>query len=178
MARATSRKQQRLIEGNQGLTLTELMAAVAIVGILASTALPNYFRQIQRTHQNEAASTLAQLQTSIAAFSDEFGTPPTTWQDLSEIAAVMTKDGPAGASEGELSSPITLISDKYTVQRSKDETGKIFTLIAEPIELTNTERSKPFNAMACVDLNTGASDLRLGNQRGIDGPAKQSDLRC
>ncbi|MFL0790930.1 MAG: type IV pilin protein, partial [Prochlorococcus sp.] len=45
----------------KGFTLTEVLITIVIVGILSAVALPNYFRQVQRTRQSEAASTLSQL---------------------------------------------------------------------------------------------------------------------
>ncbi|MFL0771113.1 MAG: type IV pilin protein, partial [Prochlorococcus sp.] len=55
----------------KGFTLTEVLITIVIVGILSAVALPNYFRQVQRTRQSEAASTLSQLSTIVAAYEDE-----------------------------------------------------------------------------------------------------------
>ena len=56
---------------NCGFSLTELLVAIVIVGILGAVALPQYFNQVQKTRQNEAATQLSQVQTTIAAFVDE-----------------------------------------------------------------------------------------------------------
>ena len=61
--------------------------------------------------------------------------------------------------------PITLISGKYTLTRSSGETGTTFTLEASSVNNNGAD----YNVMACLDLDTGASDLRLGNQSGING---------
>ena len=76
-----------------GFSLSELLATVSIVGILSSIALPNYFEQVQRTRQNEAASTISQIQTTIASYADEFGVLPDSWAELNDTSAVMTDDG-------------------------------------------------------------------------------------
>ena len=108
------------------------------------------------------------------AYTDEYGVEPSTWSDLSEITAVMTSNGPAGAAEGDMDEPIELISGKYTLTRSSGETGTTFTLEASSVNNNGAE----FNVMACLDLDTGASDLRLGNQSGINGAVTTADLRC
>jgi type IV pilus assembly protein PilE len=45
----------------QGVTLVELMVVVAIVAILATTAMPNYQRYVIKTQRREAESALMQL---------------------------------------------------------------------------------------------------------------------
>ena len=155
-------------------TLSELLITVAIVGILSAVALPNFFSQLQKTHQSEAAATVAQIQSTIVAYTDEYGVEPSTWSDLSEITAVMTSSGPAGAAEGDMDEPIELISGKYTLTRSSGETGTTFTLEASSVNNNGAD----YNVMACLDLDTGASDLRLGNQSGINGAVTAAALRC
>lgn len=81
--------------GNSGLTLSELLISISILGILSSIALPNYLNQVNRTRQNETASVISQIQTTIAAYADEFGVLPTSWADLNNTNAIMTENGPA-----------------------------------------------------------------------------------
>ena len=113
MMRLPPRKQEA-----NGFTLVEAMITVVIVGILSSIALPNYFNQVQRTKQNEAASTLAQFQTTVASYFDEFNLTPASWADLNNVAVIMTNGGPASARNGALTTQITLPGNEYSVSRT------------------------------------------------------------
>ena len=93
------RNLQKGVAESTGLTLMEMLVAVSFVGILSAIALPNYLHQVNRTRQNEAASTIAQIQTNIAAYTDEFGVLPASWAELNDASAVMTESGPATADD-------------------------------------------------------------------------------
>jgi type IV pilus assembly protein PilA len=56
-----------------GFTLIELMIAVAIVGILAALAIPNFLRFQLRAKSSEAKANLAAIRTSEDAYFSEFG---------------------------------------------------------------------------------------------------------
>lgn len=136
-----------------GFSLSELLVTVSIVGILSSIALPNYFEQVQRTRQNEAASTISQIQTTIAAYADEFGDLPTSWAELNETSAVMTDDGPATSNNFQ---KITLAGGYYGV--AINNTDNLFTITASRDEAPN------LNIIACVNLTNGASGINQGTK--------------
>ena len=128
------------------------MITTAIVGILSSVALPNYLDQVNRSRQNEAAATVSQVKTTIATYSDEFGLLPTSWNDLNDINAVMTDNGPAMQSNfGE----ITLAGGFYKTYIT--QTGNLFKITA-----TNS-KAPNLNVMACLNLTNGASAINKGN---------------
>jgi len=66
---------RRYKERNQkGFSLTELMIVVAIIGILATIAIPNFLRYQAKAKQTEAKSNLVALHTSeIAYFAENNG---------------------------------------------------------------------------------------------------------
>ena len=162
---------------DKGLTLTELLAVIVIVGILSSIALPNYLSQLTRTRQNEAASSITQLQNAIVAFADENGIYPTSWKDLNEVAAIMT---PSGVTTQNDFKKMTLASSSceseeqnncYTVEAIHANQDSLYTLSALPVDAA----LKNYNIIACLDLKLGSSDFKKGKP---SHPAKISTLNC
>ena len=162
---------------NNGFTLTELLAVIAIVGILSSVALPNYLNQLTRTRQNEASSAITQLQNAIVTFSDENGVYPTSWKDLNEVTAIMT---PSGVTTQNDFKKLTLASssceqkdqnDCYTVEAIHANQDSLYTLSALPVDTTR----KNYNVIACLDLISGSSDFKKGNHSGA---AEIANLNC
>ena len=165
------RSPPRMQEAN-GFTLVEAMITVVIVGILSSIALPNYFSQVQRTKQNEAASTLAQFQTTVATYLDEFNLSPVNWVDLNNVAVIMTSGGPASAGNGALTTEIFLPGDQYSVSRTN-----VANNYYEFTATSTNNNAAEYNVIACVCLSTGASDLKKGTFDNV-GQVTTADLVC
>ena len=136
-----------------GFTITELMVAIGIVGILSSVAVPNYVDKVDQSRQRETASKIAGLQTTIAAYADEFGQLPTTWAELNDTSVVMTNNGPATQNNFQA---ITLPGEYYDA--NINNTGNLFTITA-----INSDRPN-LNVLACINLNNGASAISLGTK--------------
>ena len=64
----------RAIRNRQGFSLTELMIVVAIIGILAVIAIPNFLKYQARAKQSEAKTNLAALHASAMAYFAEKNT--------------------------------------------------------------------------------------------------------
>ena len=61
------------IKGNQGFTLIELMIVVAIIGILAAIAIPNFMTYQAKARQSEAKVGLGGIFTSATSYFAENG---------------------------------------------------------------------------------------------------------
>ena len=151
------------------------MIAIAIIGILGAVALPQYFNQVQKTRQNEAAVTVSQIQTTIAAFVDEMGLLPSSWNDLNKITPLMTPQGPANQTNF---SAINLASTGCTERQQNHcyqvdaiQKDQIFTLNAK----SRNRDAAMYNVVACLDLRTGATDLKKGTHQKA---ATVDQLRC
>ena len=63
-----------IVHNQKGFSLTELMIVVAIIGILATIAIPNFLQYQAKAKQTEAKSNLVALHTSeIAYFAENNG---------------------------------------------------------------------------------------------------------
>ena len=152
---------------NQGFSLTEVLITITIVGILSSIALPNYMNQMRRTRQKEAETIVSQVMIQVAAHSDEYGVNAQGWDNLDDIAAVMTDTGTAS---GGTFSTITLPGGNYSLD-IKGPAGNDYIVTATPTD-TN---SSTFNVLGCINVSTGASNIQAGDDTTA---AVEADLTC
>jgi type IV pilus assembly protein PilA len=73
MANVSKKEAVMLRRKEQGFTLIELMIVVAIIGILAAIAIPNFLQYQMRARQSEARSNLGGIRTNLTAFAGERG---------------------------------------------------------------------------------------------------------
>jgi prepilin-type N-terminal cleavage/methylation domain-containing protein len=147
-----------------GFTLTEMMIAVAIIGILSSIAIPNYTSQVCRSESSEAISSIGSLQTIIAAYIDETGVYPKSWDDLNSITAIMKKDGQMS---GKFTEKWILPNENYEISVS-GETTPIYNITAVPRDGCENR-----SINACLNTSTGASALTKG-----DGTTNAATVIC
>ena len=150
----TKRRWQSAQRQINGFTLTELMVVVGIVGILSAIALPNYANSVNKARQADAANQISQIQNTIQAFREEYLANPSSWSDLARITPVATSSGPAlGSGFNAITTPN---GEHYSLSVSGSSDLKTITA-------TPTRVDQRWDIKACLDTNSGYSDLRKGN---------------
>jgi type IV pilus assembly protein PilA len=78
---------KKMLRNKKGFTLIELMIVVAIIGILAAIAIPNFMTYQCKAKQAEAKSVLGSIRVLQEAYYAEFDTYANSTEDLGNIEA-------------------------------------------------------------------------------------------
>ncbi len=157
-----------------GFSLAEIAISTAIIGTLSSIAYPSYTNANNSAKLADAKAKTLVIPSIIGQHIDETGEAPTTWDELSSVAAVMTTDGPA---TGNLDTPITLPNAVYDLSVT-GPTDSVYIMTATRVidrESEENEDGKKYTyaIKSCFNVSNGATDLRTGDLTEIE-----SKLNC
>jgi len=96
------------LKGQKGFTLIELMIVVAIIGILAAIAIPNFLQYQMKSRQSEGKVNLGAIKTSEIAFQAEKG----CYLGVPSMAALGAQPA-AGATTAGVMWPATIAGGAY-----------------------------------------------------------------
>jgi type IV pilus assembly protein PilE len=154
---------------HHGFTLTELMIAVAIVGILASIAVPNYQNSIRKSRRADAQGALVSFANAME-------------RHYTEVNSYCDAGGVGGVNTCNTASADTNINDTgspsiYPTQSPVDGKDKYYDLTINAVSVNSyTLWATPINAQANDEC--GTLTLAHTGARNLDPPLTSNDSRA
>lgn len=107
---------------NKAFTLIELLVVVLIIGILASVALPQYQKAVEKSKATQALVTLKSIQQAFEAYHMASGEYPSKFEDTAISLPHMTGNV-AQLRESDGNTPDTISDKDWSLQIQTDDPG-------------------------------------------------------
>jgi prepilin-type N-terminal cleavage/methylation domain-containing protein len=107
----------------EGFTLVEIMIVVAIIGLLATIAIPNFVKARNSAHEKACISNLHQIDGAIQRWALEMNKGPSQTVSYNDISSYLQNSVtcPAGGASFEDSYSVTTVEALPTCQRQPDK---------------------------------------------------------
>lgn len=152
------------IKGQKGFTLIELMIVVAIIGILAAIAIPNFLRYQAKSRQSEAKTNLGAIFVAETAYLSEnsrYGSFAEIGYALAGTTNRYTYRSPvaggAGPSGGNVYTPTATVFDQISCGAPAGCTAATDAAPAVPSNASATAGSIGFTASAVASIDNDAT---------------------
>lgn len=86
---------EKMFKGEKGFTLIELMIVIAILGILAAVAIPNFLNARGKAQDAAALSTLEAMKTAMEMYAADNGAYPTPVTDVATLQTTLGDNWPS-----------------------------------------------------------------------------------
>lgn len=100
--------------GKKGFTLVEIMIVVAIIGLLAAIAIPNFVRARQRAQAEACVANLRQIEGAMQVFAVDTGAADTAVPTWAQLVPDYIRTQPACPGGGAYSVGTTAVSGRPT----------------------------------------------------------------
>lgn len=110
----------RMVNNKSGFTLLEILVVIIIVGVLASVAMPQLFRNVERSRATEALASLGAAKRSIEACAMQFNNVFTTCNSFANIGMQDPSYNAATNASAHFGYGIVVAANSFTITATRN----------------------------------------------------------